>query len=164
MSQWGVDPENMHAYVVPATILTITAFSHIADMDTKVLITIFTTFIAIMDDPVFFDGLTPAEFHRNMCTGVVQRDTGLLGEFTRVLGKMWDHYPGFTANTIYASALRFINASLMENEWQGENFSRAACPFVEYKRTMTATTEAYACFIWPAAQFPDYRTYVQAIP
>ena len=60
VGQWGVDPKDMRAYVVPATILTITAYAHITDMDTKVLITIFTTFIAIMDDPVFFDGLTPA--------------------------------------------------------------------------------------------------------
>ncbi|TFY63689.1 hypothetical protein EVJ58_g3111 [Rhodofomes roseus] len=161
--QWGGE-RAMHPYVVPATILTITAYSHITDMETKVLITIFTTFIAIMDDPEFFDGLTPADFHRNMCAGVVQRDHGLLGEFTKVLGRMWDHYPGFTANTKYTSALRFINASVMENEWQGAVLCRDARPFVEYKRSMTATTEAYACFIWPTAQFPDYKAYVQAIP
>lgn len=164
VSQWGISYDEMRAYVVPATVLTITAYSHITDMDTKVLITIFTTFIAIMDDPVFFEGLTPADFHRNMCTGAVQGDSGLLGRFSRVLGSIWDHYPGFTANTIYASALRYINASVMENEWHGEIFSREASLFVEYKRTMTATTEAYACFIWPASQFPDYKTYVQAIP
>ncbi|KAH9923689.1 Trichodiene synthase-domain-containing protein, partial [Fomitopsis serialis] len=163
VSQLG-DERTMRPYVVPATILTITAYAHITDMETKVHVTVFTTFIAIMDDPAFFDGLTPADFHRNMCSGVVQRDPGLLGEFTKVLGRMWDHYPGFTANTIYASALRFINASVMENEWQGETFCREARPFVEYKRSMTATTEAYACFIWPIAQFPDYRAYVQAIP
>ncbi|KZT73357.1 terpenoid synthase [Daedalea quercina L-15889] len=163
VSQWGCE-RSMGPYVVPATILTITAYAHITDMETKVLITVFTTFIAIMDDPAFFDGLTPADFHRNMCAGVVQRDPGLLGEFTKVLERMWDHYPGFTANTIFTSALRFINASVMENEWQGETFCLAARPFVEYKRSMTATTEAYACFIWPKSQFPDYRTYVQAIP
>lgn len=160
---WG-DEQALRPYVITALILTITAYAHVSDLETRVLITLFTTLIIAMDDPAVFSGLSPGDYHHKMCTGAVQQERGMLGEFTKVLQGMWDHYPSFTANTIYASALRYVNASVMENEWRGETYSQEARPFVEYKRSMTATTEAYACFIWPRAQFPDYRVYVRAIP
>ncbi|KAH9829499.1 isoprenoid synthase domain-containing protein [Rhodofomes roseus] len=163
VKHWG-DEQALRPYVVTALILTITAYAHVSDLETRLLITLFTTLIIAMDDPVVFNGLTPVDFHRKMCTGVVQQEHGMLSELTKVLQGMWDHYPSFSANTIYASALRFVNASVMENEWRGEAYNLEARPFVEYKRSMTATTEAYACFIWPRAQFPDYRVYVRAIP
>ena len=163
MRHWG-DEQALRPYVITALILTITAYAHVSDLETRVLITLFTTLIIAMDDPAVFSGLTPVEYHRKMCMGAVQQERGMLGEFTKVLQGMWDHYPSFTANTIYASALRFVNASVMENEWRGESYSQEARPFVEYKRSMTATTEAYACFIWPRAQFPDYRVYFRAVP
>ncbi|KZT73360.1 terpenoid synthase [Daedalea quercina L-15889] len=163
VKHWG-DEQALRPYVITALILTITAYAHVSDVETRVLITLFTTLIIAMDDPVVFSGLTPGDYHRKMCAGVVQQEHGMLGEFTKVLQGMWAHYPSFSANTIYASALRFVNASVMENEWRGEVYTQEARPFVEYKRSMTATTEAYACFIWPNVQFPDYRVYVRAIP
>lgn len=163
VQHWG-DEQALRPYVITALILTITAYAHVSDLETRVLITLFTTLIIAMDDPAVFSGLVPVEYHRKMCMGAVQQERGMLGEFTKALQGMWDHYPSFTANTIYASALRFVNASVMENEWRGESYTQEARPFVEYKRSMTATSEAYACFIWPRAQFPDYRVYVRAIP
>lgn len=163
VQNWG-DEQALRPYVVTALILTITAYAHIPDLETRVAITLFTALIIAMDDPAVFSGLTPVEYHRKMCAGVVQQESGMLGKFTKVLQGMWDHYPSFTANTIYASALRFVNASVMENEWRGETYGQEARHFVEYKRSMTATTEAYACFIWPRAQFPDYRVYFRAVP
>ena len=160
---WG-DEKALRPYVITALILTITAYAHISDLQTRVVITLFTTLIIAMDDPAVFSGLTPAEYHQKMCAGVAQQEPGLLKEFTRVLQGMWDHYPSFTANTIYASALRFVNASVMESECRGETYGQETRPFVEYKRSMTATTEAYACLIWPQAQFPDYRVYFRAVP
>lgn len=127
-------------------------------------ITLFTIIIIAMDDPVVFDSLATREFHQRMCTGVIQDEAGMLGAFTKILESMWDHYSGFSANTIYASALRFVNASIIENETDVTTLRSHALPFVEYKRSMTATTEAYACFIWDKARFPDVKVYMQAIP
>ena len=160
---WG-DEQALRPYVVNALILTITAYAHVSELETRVLITLFTSLIVAMDDLAVFSGLTPVEYHRKVCAGVARREPGMLSEFTKVLQAMWDHYSSFTANTIYTSALRFVNASVMENEWRGETYGQEARPFVEYKRSMTATTEAYACLIWPRAQFPDHRLYFRAVP
>jgi len=160
---WG-NEESLRPYVVTALILTVTAYSHISSMDTKVQITIFTTFIIAMDDPAVFNSLESREFSQRMCTGSLQNDPGMLGEFAKVLRGMWAHYTGFSANTIYASALRFVNASMLEGDSVTTALSSHALPFIEYKRSMSATTEAYACFIWEKTKFPDFKAYMQAIP
>ncbi|CCL98541.1 uncharacterized protein FIBRA_00540 [Fibroporia radiculosa] len=160
---WG-NEQHLRHYVITALILTVTAYSHITNMDTKVLITLFTTIIIAMDDPAVLDSLSFRDFHQKMCTGAVQQDTGMLGEFTQLLKQMWDHYSAFSANSIYASALRFVNASILENDAATVTLRKDALPFVEYKRSMTATTEAYACFVWEKSRFPDIKEYMQAIP
>ena len=99
-----------------------------------------------------------------MCGGTVQKEESVLGVFAELLRNMWAHYPTFTANTICTSALRFINASIAENDFAQASLGSCALPFVEYKRSMSATTEAYACFIWDKTTFPDVNAYTRAIP
>ncbi|CCL98540.1 uncharacterized protein FIBRA_00539 [Fibroporia radiculosa] len=160
---WGNEQLLRH-YVITVPTLAVTAYSHITSMDTKVLITLFTIIILAMDDPAVLDSLSFREFHQKMCMGVVQQEAGMLGELTKVLKQMWDHYSAFSANSIYVSTLRFVNASILEHDAQNEPLRRGALPFVEYKRSMSGTTEAYACFVWEKSKFPDIKEYMQAIP
>ncbi|KZT00027.1 terpenoid synthase [Laetiporus sulphureus 93-53] len=160
---WG-NADLLRPHLITAIILTVTAYNHIPSLDTRVQITLFTTLIIAIDDPAVFNALDARTFLLQMCTGDIQQNAGMLGEFTKILGRMWEHYSGFSANTIYASALRYINASLLENDASGVPLSRDALQFVEYKRSMSATTEAYACFIWEKSRFPDAKVFMQAIP
>ncbi|KZT01139.1 terpenoid synthase [Laetiporus sulphureus 93-53] len=154
----------LRPHLVTAIILTATAHNNIPSLNTKVQITLFTTLIIAIDDPAVFNALGVRTFLLKMCTGDIQHNAGMLGEFTKILGHMWDHYSGFSANTIYASALRYINASLLENDFSGLPLSPDDFRFVEYKRGMRTTTEAYACFIWEKFRFPDTKVFMQAVP
>ncbi|KAI0964528.1 terpene cyclase [Taiwanofungus camphoratus] len=160
---WGYG-EDIRPHVVTALILTTTAYSHIASMDTKVQITLFTTLIIAFDDPAILNALASSEFHQRVCTGAAQRGEDMLGKFMRVLSGMWEHYAPFAANSIFASALRFVNVSILENESGDMKLHSEALPFIEYRRSMSATAEAYACFIWDKEKFPDVQLYMQAIP
>ncbi|PCH34391.1 terpenoid synthase [Wolfiporia cocos MD-104 SS10] len=163
LSSWGHE-KALRPYIITGIMLTITAYSHITDFETKVQIALFTTFIIAMDDPAVLDSIACREFHQAICFGTVQKESGLFNKFNKILQSMWGHYPTFTANTIYASALRFVNAAILEKESAGTALSSDSLPYVEYKRSMTATTEAYACFIWEKSKFPDVKVYMQAIP
>ncbi|KAF9808173.1 hypothetical protein IEO21_07959 [Rhodonia placenta] len=150
---WG-HKERLRPYVVTGLILTITAYNHVAHFETRVQITLFTIAINAMNDRQIYNHLSAREFHRRMCIGAVQDETGMLGTLMKVLDSMWDNYACFTANTIYASALRHVNAILLENKTDVTLLRSHDLPFVEYKRSITNTPEAYACFIW------DRRRYV----
>ncbi|KAI0941721.1 terpene cyclase [Taiwanofungus camphoratus] len=151
-------------HVVTALIGTITAYGHISSMDTKVQIALFTVLVLAMDDPAILGSIDSHQFHQRVCAGEAHRDTGMLGEFTRIISGMWTHYPPFSANLIFASALCFVNMSMLENESGSVELCSAALPFVQYRRSRSATAEAYACFIWEKAEFPDVHVYLQAIP
>ncbi|KZT08515.1 terpenoid synthase [Laetiporus sulphureus 93-53] len=154
----------MEPLAASALVLTTTAYSHIASLETKLQITLFTILIGALDDPSVFESLPSRDFHRLMCGGTVRKEESVLGAFAELLSDMWAHYPLFTANTIFTSALRFINASIAENDFAQASLGSCTLPFVEYKRSMSATTEAYACFIWDKTSFPDVNAYIEAIP
>lgn len=160
---WG-HKERLRPYVVTGLILTITAYNHVAHFETRVQITLFTIAINAMNDRQIYNHLSAREFHRRMCIGAVQDETGMLGTLMKVLDSMWDNYACFTANTIYASALRHVNAILLENKTDVTLLRSHDLPFVEYKRSITNTPEAYACFIWDRVRFPKFQVYMQAIP
>ncbi|PCH34034.1 terpenoid synthase [Wolfiporia cocos MD-104 SS10] len=154
----------LRPFISTAITGTVTAYGHISSLETKAQIAIFTTFVLAMDDPDIFKSLACRDFPRRMCTGSIQLEDGLLREFARVLENMWNHYTDFAANTIYSSGLRFINGCILENDHPDSAAGRNTLPFVEYKRIMSATAEAYTCFIWDKTTFPNVTEYMKAIP
>ncbi|KAI0928173.1 terpene cyclase [Taiwanofungus camphoratus] len=152
-------------YLSPAIILTITAFSHIRNFETRVHIALFGVLVIAMDDPAVLDSVASRDFHRKLCTGALQSDPNILGEFTRNLAGMWDHFPPFSASSIFTSALQFVNGCILERAAQKEmQLSSDALPFITYRRNMSGLAEAFGYFIWEKDVFPDVEVYMQAIP
>ncbi|GBE82198.1 predicted protein [Sparassis crispa] len=160
---WDVDG-SIGSPVNTAITLTFTAYNHIANFDTKLQIALFTVIVLSLDDPVVLDSLPSREFHRLFSAGAPEAQSGLLAELTRLLPGMWDHYPRYAASAISTSALDFVNMCILENETKDLVLSADAVPFLVYRRTKSATAEAYAHFIWDKTKFPDVKEYVQAIP
>ncbi|KAH9944603.1 isoprenoid synthase domain-containing protein [Amylocystis lapponica] len=151
-------------HVVTAITLTITAYAHITAIETKLSIALFTVIILSLDDPEIMDSVASHEFHYKFCAGGLQNDPGLFGQLVKLLREMWEHYPRFSASAISSSALQFVNMTLLENETKNAVLSADARPFLEHRRTLSATAEAYTCFIWENAKFPDVTAFMQAIP
>ncbi|OCH89694.1 terpenoid synthase [Obba rivulosa] len=150
--------------IVTAITLTITAYLHIQDLDTRALITLFTAIATTMDSPEVLNSLAADLFHGSFAIGSIQQDSGMLGEFARCLSAAWKCYPRFAASAIMTSSLNFVDASIMENTSSDIAVRPGALAFVEHRRIKTGAAEAYAHFIWDKAQFPDVAEYVQAIP
>jgi len=68
---------------------------------------------------------------------------------------MWNYFPMFGANAIFASTLRFVNVTILENTMEGAILGPRALPFIEYRREMSGVPEAYAAFIWEKDKTPD---------
>jgi len=77
---------------------------------------------------------------------------------------MWNFPPLFGANIILASALQFVNVTILENATKDVVVSPGALPFVEYRRHLSVISEGYAAFTCGKARFPDAKVYMQAIP
>lgn len=162
IASWGLGQYVGIQHIETAITGTTSAYGHISSIETKIQIVLFTTLVLALDDPVVFESLSFHELLQKISVGSSQDERGFLGEFTKILTGMWVHYPVSSANTIFVSALRYVNASVLERE--SVHSASRTLSYVEYKRSMSATTEAYACFIWDKQQFPDVKAYIQAIP
>ncbi|KAH9949258.1 hypothetical protein B0H21DRAFT_820260 [Amylocystis lapponica] len=163
MRNWSYE-EVIRPHVITAITLAITAYAHITAIETKLCIVLFTAVILSLDDPAIMDSVASREFHYNVCAGELLGDNGLFGQLVKLLRGMWEHYPRYSASAISSSALQFVNMTLLENETKSAVLSGSARLFLEHRRTLSATAEAYGCFIWEKTRFPDVTAYMQAIP
>ncbi|KAF9810168.1 hypothetical protein IEO21_07099 [Rhodonia placenta] len=139
-------------------------YGHLTDLDAKVAVAIFTALGFTIDDPNVLDSLAFDQFHRRHIDSTFHGDKSPLGLFAKVANQMVEYYPSIAAGTILVSALQFVNASILENATRGTILHPKALPFVEYRRSVSGVSEAYACFIWEKASFPAANCYIQAIP
>lgn len=156
----------LRPYIPAATILTITCYAHIDDMDIKVQIVLFSALVIAMDDPSVLSSPSVRDFHRRLCMGAAQDDAGVVGRLLQVLLGEWDFYADFSATSIFTSVSQFVNGCLLE-QISGEAqlaCSSDALPFIAYRRNMSGLAEAFAYFIWDKKRFPHVEAYMQAIP
>ncbi|OCH89693.1 terpenoid synthase [Obba rivulosa] len=160
MQSWNCPP-CPRPYVVTAIDITAMAYKHVQDFEAKAIIVIFTALAITLDDPEILAHLSSENFCLDVATGRIHEDDGWLAEYAKILSGMWTHFPRFSASTIFASGIDFVNGCILENTYHEPVVSAS---FVEYRRNKTGICDAYASFIWEAAQFPDEKEYVQAIP
>ena len=156
----------LRPYIPAATILTITCYAHIDDMDTKTQIVLFSALAIAIDDPSVLSSPAVRDFHRNLCLGSVRDDSGVVSRLMQILSGMWDFYPEFSATSIFTSVSQFVNGCFLE-QLSGEAKlagSSDALPFIAYRRNMSGLAEAFGYFIWDKERFPDVEAYMQAIP
>lgn len=156
----------LRPYVPAATILTITCYAHIEDTDIKVQSVLFSALVIAIDDPSVLSSPAVRDFHRRLCLGSAQDDSGVVGRLMQILSGMWDFYPDFSATSIFTSVSQFVNGCFLE-QLSGEAKlagSSNALPFIAYRRNMSGLAEAFGYFIWERNRFPDVEAYMQAIP
>lgn len=156
--------ETARPYIHTALAMAESVYGHLTDLDAKVAIAIFTALGFTIDDPNVLDNLAFDQFHRRHIDSTVHGDKNPLGLFAKVASQMVEYYPSIAAGTILVSALQFVNASILENATRGTIIHPKAMRFVEYRRSVSGVSEAYACFIWEKAHFPAVNCYIQAIP
>ncbi|KAI0937355.1 hypothetical protein AcV5_005283 [Taiwanofungus camphoratus] len=155
--------EYMRPYVVTAILITVMAYGHLSSIDAKLAVALYTALLVALDDPAVFDSLSAQKLPFRLCAGSAQRDGDVLGELSRNLAGMWGIYPDFAASAVCTSALRFVNACFLENMGTDAMLRPGMRSFVDYQRGMSGVADAYACFIWEKARFPDVRIYLEAM-
>jgi len=110
------------------------------------------------DDPVAL-----ATFQQHYSTGQQQVDP-FFDHFTAQFSKLWEYYHPIGANVAVSALVDFASACYLEIMTEGMNISPAATHYPDYLRLKSGVADFYAFGIWPAAQFPDIRVYVQAAP
>jgi len=117
-----------------------------------------------MDDCTNKDNLLAlATFQQRYLTNQPQVDP-LFDYFTAHLNKLWEYFHPIAANAAVSAYVDFASACYLESMTEGMNISPAAAHYPDYVRLKSGIADFYAFVIWPAAQFPDIRTYVLAIP
>ena len=162
---WGPDVLELLRPIIPAaTTLTITCYAHIEHL--KVQIVLFSALVIAIDDRSVLNSPSVRNFHRRLCLGSAQDDSGVVGRLMQILSGMWDFYPEFSATSIFTSVSQFVNGCFLE-QLSGEAKlagSSDALPFIAYRRNMSGLAEAFGYFIWDKERFPDVEAYMQAIP
>lgn len=60
--------------------------------------------------------------------------------------------------------INFVTGCCLENMTEEMKVNPAAAHYPDYVREKTGIAEFYAFTNWPAAQFPDIKGYIQAVP
>lgn len=162
MESWNFQLPRAH--IISGITITVTAYNHIRDLDTRVYIAVYSAIVIAMDCPDVLNALDFSDFHKQLLQGHMQQDTGLLGELVKYLSASWQYYSRFAASCILTSSLDFVNGCILENTVPNLTIHHDALAFVEYRRARAGLAEAFAYFIWDKARFPDEMEYVQAIP
>lgn len=110
------------------------------------------------DDPVAL-----ATFQQRYLTRQPQVDP-LFDYFTAYLNTIWEYYHPIAANASVSALVDYASACYLEIITEGMKTSPAAAHYPDYVRQKTGIADFYAFGLWPAAQFPDVRVYVQAAP
>lgn len=84
--------------------------------------------------------------------------------FASHLNKIWGYYHPIAANSAVSALIDYANGCSLEIVTEGMKISPAAAHYPDYVRHKSGVADFYAFGLWPAAQFPDIRAYVQAVP
>ena len=104
-----------------------------------------------------------ATFQQHYLTHQPQVDP-FFDHFTAQFNKLWDYYHPIGANVAVSALVDFASACYLEIMTEGMEISPAATHYPDYVRLKSGVADFYAFGIWPVAQFPDIKVYVQAVP
>ena len=110
------------------------------------------------DDPVAL-----ATFQHHYITHQPQVDP-LFDRFTAHINKLWEYYHPIGANAAVSGLVDFASACYLEIMTEGMKVNPGAAHYPDYIRGKTGIADFYTFGLWPVAQFPDIRAYVQAVP
>ncbi|KAH9926455.1 isoprenoid synthase domain-containing protein [Fomitopsis serialis] len=156
--------QSIRRHIVTGLVITEASYPHVSDIEARVAIVIYTALFIALDTPELFDAVGAQDFHRRICDGSLRDDRGLLGEAAKVIIDMDKFYSSFCASSILSATLRYLNGELIGNPESKMFVEPISKAFVDFSRSMTGTSEAYAAFIWSKGDFPNDNSYIQVFP
>ena len=153
--------DQISKHIATGLLMAKMTFRHVSDVDNRVAIALYTALFLSLDDPERFESLGAQAFWRGACDGSLLKESGLLGEYTRVILGMSRFYSNYSSGAILASTIRFLNGEMTGNPENGAFVDPVCLEFVDYSRLMTGCAESYAAFIWSKGDFPDEYSYIQ---
>lgn len=154
--------EHIHEQITTGIFITETSYAHLT-IDAQVTVALYTILMTIIDDPEIFQASGAQDFSMMLCNGSAQRDQGPLGELARILTGMSQHFLSIGVNWIVSSTLRWLNGEMIANSAGPFFLEPRSKKFVDYHRSISGDSEAYAAFIWSHTVSPVDNSYIQVL-
>jgi hypothetical protein len=95
-----------------------TAYRHLKDESTRILIALYTAFLIYLDDVFQYDAESVAEFNKRFLQKEDQMDEVLQG-FAELLLEIPHHFGSVASNMIVTATLNYVTGILLEYEVLG---------------------------------------------
>ena len=161
----SVSEKQLKKYSIVGLVMAVDSYRHVSPK-LQVLIALYTTLAAMLDDGEVIPLKTISTFPQRFFDGLPQLHPVLAG-FTKALASLREYYAPFSATIITTNAVEFISAEMLVRDEELEGRPDAydmAAGYAEWLRPKNGLGDLYAVLIWPRDQFPQSKTYIQAIP
>ena len=156
--------DQIHRYIAAGTRMAEVTFSHFSDVDAIAAVAAYTILMFMLDDQDISHDTGTESFAQMLCGGTANEDTGPLGQLAKVLANMGHHFSPFGTTIILSSTLRTLTGEMLCNPASSYSIAPRSKRFVDYQRSLTGDSEAFAAFIWCKADFPTETSYIHALP
>lgn len=157
--------QRLRRHIVTGISLSETAYAHISSVENRVAIAIYTAFATALDDPEIFESVAAQDFCRSMVKDTIRSESGFLGLFAKAVADVQGFYSPFSASSIVASTLQFVQGEMISNCPDNNNFVRSDTKeFLDYVRNLNGDGDAYAAFVWSKADFSGHASFVKTFP
>lgn len=158
----GISERVFEKYLATGLDISSTAYRHLP-IEAQVRVALCTFCTALFDDG-FMGEEKMREFGPRFSAGSPQLHP-VLQLFQETMVNMRDVYGPYSSNAMISSVLDFANSEMFLRESKDAmTLGAPSKVYIEYIRLKEGFGEAYAAFIWPHAQFPDSKQFVQAFP
>ncbi|KAH7886510.1 isoprenoid synthase domain-containing protein [Phlebopus sp. FC_14] len=159
---YPMDGKNSVRTFMPGGVaIATTAYAHLHDRETRILIALFTACAIYLDDTASRNIGSVYLFNERFLRGVKHGDK-IMDAFAELLLDLASRYHRVAANIMITSTLNGVTALLLEYETQGMAVSSYAYNYPTFCRVMSGASEAYALLAFPADIPMD--SYIQALP
>ncbi|KAG9223244.1 hypothetical protein PLEOSDRAFT_155013 [Pleurotus ostreatus PC15] len=142
-------------------VMAMTAFAHLDNQATRILIALYTAFLIFLDDSFPEAIELVASFNLRFIRKELQGHASL-DAFAQILRELPHHFGSVSANIMVSSSLNFVTALSLEHEVPSMTISPSAGSFSTFSRVMSGASECYALFTFPP-ELP-LNSFVQALP
>ena len=104
-----------------------------------------------------------ATFQKHYSTGQPQVDP-FFDYFIAHTNKVWDYYHPLVASPAVSCVIEFASICHLEDMTEGMKINSTSARYADYLRRKSGMSDFYSFGLWPAAQFPDIKAFMQAVP
>lgn len=138
-------------------------YSHLSDIDARAAVAVYTALMVMLDDQEVYHKVGAEHFAQMLCGGSALDDQGPLGQAAKVLADMGQHFSPFGTTTIVSSTLRAMCGEMLCNPSNPFSVEPQSKKFIDYHKSLTGYSEAFAMFIRCKADFPVETAYIHVL-